>query len=42
LNTIRSRLKNEMANLDQQGGGSRYIMGSGKETLNPEAFLIPG
>ncbi|XP_076870855.1 putative GTP-binding protein 6 [Brachyhypopomus gauderio] len=29
---LRSRLKNEVANLDQQGGGSRYIMGSG-ETL---------
>ncbi|KAJ0065194.1 hypothetical protein NL108_006540, partial [Boleophthalmus pectinirostris] len=29
---LRSRLKNEMANLDQQGGGSRYIGGSG-ETL---------
>ncbi|XP_033821509.1 putative GTP-binding protein 6 [Periophthalmus magnuspinnatus] len=29
---LRSRLKNEIANLDQQGGGSRYIGGSG-ETL---------
>ncbi|KAI4891992.1 hypothetical protein NFI96_034201 [Prochilodus magdalenae] len=29
---LKSRLKNEAANLDQQGGGSRYIMGSG-ETL---------
>ncbi|XP_072246156.1 putative GTP-binding protein 6 isoform X2 [Leuresthes tenuis] len=29
---LRSRLKNEMVNLDQQGGGSRYIGGSG-ETL---------
>ncbi|CAN9500257.1 unnamed protein product [Ophioblennius macclurei] len=27
---LRSRLKNEMANLDQQGGGSRYIGGSGE------------
>lgn len=25
----RSRLKNEIAHLDQQGGGSRYIGGSG-------------
>ncbi|XP_047442045.1 putative GTP-binding protein 6 isoform X2 [Mugil cephalus] len=29
---LRSRLRNEAANLDQQGGGSRYIGGSG-ETL---------
>ncbi|CAJ1059873.1 putative GTP-binding protein 6 [Xyrichtys novacula] len=29
---LRSRLRNEFANLDQQGGGSRYIGGSG-ETL---------
>lgn len=29
----RSRLKNEMANLDQQGGGSRYIGGSGNKPL---------
>lgn len=26
----RSRLKNEVANLDQQGGRSKYIGGSGK------------
>ncbi|XP_070297581.1 putative GTP-binding protein 6 [Salvelinus sp. IW2-2015] len=30
---LRSRLRNEVANLDQQGGGSRYIMGSGKPTV---------
>ncbi|XP_051840578.1 putative GTP-binding protein 6 [Antechinus flavipes] len=29
---LRSNLRNEVAQLDQQGGGSRYIMGSG-ETL---------
>ncbi|XP_051986077.1 putative GTP-binding protein 6 [Xyrauchen texanus] len=29
---FRSHLRNEVANLDQQGGGSKYIMGSG-ETL---------
>lgn len=46
---IRSRLRNEVANLDQQGGGSRYIMGSGKdlnglvklETFNLRSFLSP-
>lgn len=46
---IRSRLRNEVANLDQQGGGSRYIMGSGKdlnglvqlETFNLGSFLSP-
>ncbi|XP_059819792.1 putative GTP-binding protein 6 isoform X3 [Hypanus sabinus] len=30
---LRSQLRNELAHLDQQGGGSRYIMGSGKTTL---------
>lgn len=34
----RSRLKNEIANLDQQGGRSKYIGGSGK--IHPSRFSI--
>lgn len=34
----RSRLKNEIANLDQQGGRSKYIGGSGK--IYPSGFSI--
>lgn len=36
----RSRLKNEMANLDQQGGGSRYISGSGEAPLQRKGCLL--
>lgn len=34
----RSRLKNEISNLDQQGGGSRYIGGSGN-IPTPERWM---
>ncbi|XP_038612951.1 putative GTP-binding protein 6 isoform X2 [Tachyglossus aculeatus] len=30
---LRANLRNEVAHLDQQGGGSRYILGSGKTSL---------
>ncbi|XP_070688883.1 putative GTP-binding protein 6 [Pempheris klunzingeri] len=36
----RSRLKNEMANLDQQGGGTRYIGGSGETLLEVQQRLL--
>ncbi|KAK2835924.1 hypothetical protein Q5P01_016408 [Channa striata] len=37
---LRSRLKNEMANLDQQGGGSRYIGGSGETLFEIQQRLL--
>ncbi|KAM4629002.1 putative GTP-binding protein 6 [Polymixia lowei] len=37
---LRSRLKNEMANLDQQGGGSRYIGGSGETLIEVQQRLL--
>lgn len=37
---LRSRLKHEVANLDQQGGGSRYIMGSGETLLEVQQRLL--
>ncbi|KAF7204951.1 putative GTP-binding protein 6 [Nothobranchius furzeri] len=37
---LRSRLKNEMANLDQQGGGSRYIGGSGETVSEVQQRLL--
>ncbi|KAM7388644.1 hypothetical protein PAMP_024805 [Pampus punctatissimus] len=35
-----SRLKNEIANLDQQGGGSRYIGGSGETLMEVQQRLL--
>ncbi|XP_056411822.1 putative GTP-binding protein 6 [Hyla sarda] len=40
LPLLRSRLKNEMAHLDQQGGGSRYIMGSGETFMEIQQRLL--
>ncbi|XP_047231355.1 putative GTP-binding protein 6 [Girardinichthys multiradiatus] len=37
---LRSRLKNEMADLDQQGGGSRYIGGSGETLYEVQQRLL--
>lgn len=37
---LRSRLRNEVANLDQQGGGSRYIMGSGETLMEVQQRLL--
>uniref|UniRef100_A0A671VUK9 Putative GTP-binding protein 6 n=1 Tax=Sparus aurata TaxID=8175 RepID=A0A671VUK9_SPAAU len=37
---LRSRLKNEIANFDQQGGGSRYIGGSGETLLEIQQRLL--
>ncbi|XP_070817608.1 putative GTP-binding protein 6 [Chaetodon trifascialis] len=37
---LRSRLKNEVAHLDQQGGGSRYIGGSGETLLEVQQRLL--
>nr|XP_055069260.1 putative GTP-binding protein 6 [Misgurnus anguillicaudatus] len=37
---LRSRLRNEVANLDQQGGGSRYIMGSGETLYEVQQRLL--
>ncbi|KAG7467200.1 hypothetical protein MATL_G00150770 [Megalops atlanticus] len=37
---LRSRLRNELANLDQQGGGSRYIMGSGETLMEVQQRLL--
>ncbi|XP_077054577.1 putative GTP-binding protein 6 isoform X1 [Siphateles boraxobius] len=37
---LRSRLRNEIANLDQQGGGSRYIMGSGETLYEMQQRLL--
>ncbi|KAM3934231.1 putative GTP-binding protein 6 [Leptodactylus fuscus] len=40
LPLLRSKLKNEMAHLDQQGGGSRYIMGSGETFMEVQQRLL--
>ncbi|XP_075446713.1 putative GTP-binding protein 6 isoform X1 [Ascaphus truei] len=40
LPVLRSRLKNEMAHMDQQGGGSRYIMGSGETIMEVQQRLF--
>lgn len=37
---LRSRLKNEMVNLDQQGGGARYIGGSGETLYEVQQRLL--
>ncbi|XP_034438373.1 putative GTP-binding protein 6 [Hippoglossus hippoglossus] len=37
---LRSRLKNEMGNMDQQGGGSRYIGGSGETLFEVQQRLL--
>ncbi|XP_069378510.1 putative GTP-binding protein 6 isoform X2 [Paralichthys olivaceus] len=37
---LRSRLKNEMENMDQQGGGSRYIGGSGETLFEVQQRLL--
>ncbi|XP_067841859.1 putative GTP-binding protein 6 [Heptranchias perlo] len=37
---LRSQVKNELANLDQQGGGSRYIMGSGETFMEVQQRLL--
>ncbi|KAK5870340.1 hypothetical protein PBY51_024985 [Eleginops maclovinus] len=37
---LRSRLRNEMANLDQQGGGARYIGGSGETLMEVQQRLL--
>ncbi|XP_074524967.1 putative GTP-binding protein 6 [Halichoeres trimaculatus] len=37
---LRSRLKNEFSNLDQQGGGSRYIGGSGETLYEVQQRLL--
>lgn len=37
---LRSRLKNEMANFDQQGGGNRYIGGSGETLMEFQQRLL--
>ncbi|KAM9384699.1 putative GTP-binding protein 6 [Pholidichthys leucotaenia] len=37
---LRSRLKNELANLDQQGGGARYIGGSGETLFEVQLRLL--
>lgn len=37
---LRSRLRNKMANLDQQGGGSRYIGGSGETLMEVQQRLL--
>ncbi|KAE8625689.1 hypothetical protein XENTR_v10006364 [Xenopus tropicalis] len=40
LPLLRSNLKNETAHMDQQGGGSRYIMGSGETFLEVQQRLL--
>ncbi|XP_069613965.1 putative GTP-binding protein 6 isoform X2 [Ranitomeya imitator] len=40
LPLLRTRLKNETAHLDQQGGGSRYIMGSGETFIEVQQRLL--
>ncbi|XP_069060408.1 putative GTP-binding protein 6 isoform X2 [Pleurodeles waltl] len=40
LPLLRSNLKNDLANLDQQGGGSRYIMGSGETFIEVQQRLL--
>lgn len=37
---LRSRLRNEMVNLDQQGGGARYIGGSGETLYEVQQRLL--
>ncbi|XP_041862473.1 putative GTP-binding protein 6 [Melanotaenia boesemani] len=37
---LRSRLRNEIANLDQQGGGTRYIGGSGETLYEVQQRLL--
>uniref|UniRef100_A0AAV2KTI1 Putative GTP-binding protein 6 n=1 Tax=Knipowitschia caucasica TaxID=637954 RepID=A0AAV2KTI1_KNICA len=37
---LKSRLKNEMVNLDQQGGGARYIGGSGETLYEVQQRLL--
>ncbi|XP_054644653.1 putative GTP-binding protein 6 isoform X2 [Dunckerocampus dactyliophorus] len=37
---LRSRVKNEFMNLDQQGGGSRYIGGSGETQMEVQQRLL--
>ncbi|XP_067889331.1 putative GTP-binding protein 6 isoform X3 [Heterodontus francisci] len=37
---LRSQLKNDVAHLDQQGGGSRYIMGSGETFMEVQQRLL--
>ncbi|XP_072900259.1 putative GTP-binding protein 6 [Hemitrygon akajei] len=37
---LRSQLRNELAHLDQQGGGSRYIMGSGETFMEVQQRLL--
>uniref|UniRef100_A0A674BH26 Putative GTP-binding protein 6 n=1 Tax=Salmo trutta TaxID=8032 RepID=A0A674BH26_SALTR len=37
---LRSRLRNEVANLDQQGGGSRCIMGSGETLMEVQQRVL--
>ncbi|XP_053563721.1 putative GTP-binding protein 6 [Bombina bombina] len=37
---LRSNLKNELAHMDQQGGGSRYIMGSGETFTEVQQRLL--
>ncbi|XP_008405835.1 putative GTP-binding protein 6 isoform X3 [Poecilia reticulata] len=37
---LRSRLKNDMADLDQQGGGARYIGGSGETLYEVQQRLL--
>ncbi|CAI9548228.1 unnamed protein product [Staurois parvus] len=40
LPLLRSRIRNEMAHLDQQGGGSRYVMGSGETLMEIQQRLL--
>ncbi|XP_066435717.1 putative GTP-binding protein 6 isoform X2 [Eleutherodactylus coqui] len=40
LPLLRSKLKNEMAHMDQQGGGSRYVMGSGETVKEIQQRLL--
>ncbi|XP_056235219.1 putative GTP-binding protein 6 [Seriola aureovittata] len=37
---LRSRLKNEISNMDQQGGGARYIGGSGETLFEVQQRLL--
>ncbi|XP_038612950.1 putative GTP-binding protein 6 isoform X1 [Tachyglossus aculeatus] len=37
---LRANLRNEVAHLDQQGGGSRYILGSGETHLEVQQRLL--
>ncbi|KAJ8367684.1 hypothetical protein AAFF_G00311390 [Aldrovandia affinis] len=37
---FRSRLRNDLANMDQQGGGSRYIMGSGETLMEVQQRIL--